>query len=538
MSAPGPDGGAGPVPGAGRPSRNDLGRYYFVLRAVSEIVAASHPLDETLTLVLKVVAEATAADRGLALVLDRKSSALTPLAEHRFRDALRLSLSIPIGFGPLGQAATGAVVKSPVAGDSPSAAVELAPGLAANLRAFVCQPMRTSEEVLGVLLLAKARRSAPFTEAAEDLIRACSDLAGIAVKRSDLLRDSQLDETTGAFNFRALIGNLEDELARAGRDSRPFSVLFLELDDFGRLNDRFGHLVGNMALKLLAETLKSSTRKRSGVRAPDIVARLGGDEFVVILPATDKETARLVAERIRAKTEMLQFPTGAAATVSTPLTVSIGVATYPCDGGTIKELLDRSDRAMYEAKTRGKNQVFLFSSDLLGKAVDYQKSRTDTVDRMTGLQHESSFRPALARGIRAAATYGQPLSLAILDLDDFKKLNDEAGHAAGDAVLRGVADALRSLTGEKGQVYRLTGDSFALILPAVGKEEAVALVDAIRREIGAKVWQPRGRRALQVAMTAGVASLPKDTVSSEELVMKAELALHHGKQRGGNCTEV
>lgn len=522
-------------PGAGRPPRDDLVGYYFVLRAVSEIVAASHPLDETLALILKVVAEATGADRGLTLVLDRKSSVLTPITEYRFRDALRLGFTIPIGYGPLGQAATGTIVKSP--GSGAATPVELAPGWATGLRVFICQPLRTSEEVLGVLLLAKVRRPSPFTEAAEDLIRTCAELAAVAVKRSDLLRDSQLDETTGAFNFRALISNLEDELARAGRDSRPFSVLFLELDDFGLLNDRYGHLVGNMALKLLAETLKVSTRKRSSVRTPDIVARLGGDEFVIILPATDKETARLVAERIRAKVEALQSPTGAATPASTTLTVSIGVATYPADGETIKELLDRSDRAMYEAKSRGKNQVFLFSSDLLGKKVDYQKGRSSAIDRMTGLWHESSFRPALARGIRAAATYGHPLSLALLDLDQFRQLNDEAGHAAGDAVLRGVADTLQALTGEKGQVYRLTGDSFALILPAMAKEEAVSFVDGIRQEVAGKVWPAGGRRVLKVTLTAGVAALPKDTVSSEELVMKADLALHHGKQRGGDCVE-
>jgi diguanylate cyclase (GGDEF)-like protein len=523
--------------GRARPSRDDLAHHYFVLRAVSQAVAASHALDDTLALILRLAAEAVGADRGLILTVDSKSSALTVAAEYRFRDMVRPGFALPLGYGAAGQVATTGSALSLPDGGTGDLTLALAPGQAIRVRALCCQPARTAHEILGVLVVVRTRRGGSFPEAAEDLLRACADQAAVAIKREWLLRDSQLDELTGLFNFRALIGSLESELRRADRESRPFSLLMLELDDFTLINNKYGHLVGNMALKLLAETIRTPTRKRSSVRTPDIVARLGGDEFVVILPATDKPTAAMVAERIRATVEKGALAEGATP-IAGPMTVSIGVATYPEDGTTVKELLDKSDRAMYEAKAAGKNRVWAYSPELLTRMLRYERAASDAIDDLTGLWCERTFRPGLAREVKAAGMYGYPLSLVRMDFDRLKALNEEAGYPSGDALLKQVAALTQGMVRGKGQVYRCAGDEFAIILPAMDKDESLALAEQVRAAVSDRRWPLLSGGERKFTFTAGVASLPKDTVSAEELVMKADLAVHRGKQQGGDRVEV
>ena len=140
---------------------------------------------------------------------------------------------------------------------------------------------------------------------------------------------------------------LEREVERAKRYKKPLSILLLDIDDFKRINDTQGHLVGDKVLKELVEEI------RKNVRRVDMLGRYGGEEFVVVLPETGLREAKKVAEKIRKRVERKNF------THSLKVTISIGVAELDLLKDTVDFLLSKADNAMYVAKRKGKNNVCL-----------------------------------------------------------------------------------------------------------------------------------------------------------------------------------
>lgn len=155
------------------------------------------------------------------------------------------------------------------------------------------------------------------------------------------------DDLTCLYNLRFFNRSLETEHQRASRFGRAYSLIFLDLDGLREVNARRGHLAGGQVLKQVGEFLNGR------IRRIDLPARIGGDEFVIICPETAKTAARMVAERLRYGIQRLQDAQGK----SLGITASIGVATFPDDGALPDDVLQRADRALYEAKALGKNRV-------------------------------------------------------------------------------------------------------------------------------------------------------------------------------------
>ena len=174
-------------------------------------------------------------------------------------------------------------------------------------------------------------------------------LQSAAVRLSRAEIDAITDALTGLYNHRYLHERLSEELHRARDQQRPLSVLFCDLDHFKRYNDASGHSAGDAVLREVAHVIEQS------VRNVDVAARYGGEEFVVLLVETGRETALVVAERIRERIRAAGFTAG-----GVPLTVSIGVAGYPDDADRREDLLNKADWAMYLAKRRGRDQVASF----------------------------------------------------------------------------------------------------------------------------------------------------------------------------------
>jgi diguanylate cyclase (GGDEF)-like protein len=172
---------------------------------------------------------------------------------------------------------------------------------------------------------------------------------------SRLRRLATLDGLTGALNRATYMRMSEHELLVAKRRRQPVAIVMLDADFFKRVNDNYGHDVGDEVLKLLSATCRST------LRAVDVIGRLGGEEFALTLPDTQPEGAELVAERLRARIAALEVSTKKGVL---KFTVSIGVAFYPDHGDEIAPLLKAADEALYVAKHGGRNRVVLASASV------------------------------------------------------------------------------------------------------------------------------------------------------------------------------
>ncbi|MDQ2688642.1 MAG: GGDEF domain-containing protein, partial [Chloroflexota bacterium] len=159
---------------------------------------------------------------------------------------------------------------------------------------------------------------------------------------------SRTDPLTGLFNRSQLFVTLDQEVSRTRRSDRGFCVLMIDLDGLKAINDSAGHLRGDEVLRTLGSIIRGS------IRTVDSAYRYGGDEFVVLLPETDIVGAFVVAEKIRAGAEELGMTLDGTESLTS---VSIGLVSHPEDGLGAEELMAAADRAMYQAKKLGKNQI-------------------------------------------------------------------------------------------------------------------------------------------------------------------------------------
>ena len=175
--------------------------------------------------------------------------------------------------------------------------------------------------------------------------------AELREKNATLARLSTTDPVTGLRNRRYVTEFLSLELLRAARYKTPLAVLMLDLDHFKRINDTYGHRVGDTVLQAVAEVLRGT------LRATDVAGRYGGEEFLVVLPQTDLQGAAVLGERVRAAIEQTTIPVEGAEPLS--VTVSIGVAALGDGACSAEQLVERADAALYAAKDAGRNRVAL-----------------------------------------------------------------------------------------------------------------------------------------------------------------------------------
>ena len=195
----------------------------------------------------------------------------------------------------------------------------------------------------------------------EELAPAETDFLGLFAKQiemaitiADLFQavreEAVTDALTGLYNRRYFEESLNKEVARAKRQNTPFSVIGIDLDFLKKINDTYGHSYGDLAIKTIADILKSNAR------SIDIPARIGGEEFDVLLPGISSDGAMIAAERIRKAIESKEIETIG------HITGSLGVATFLEHTSNVEELLELTDQAMYSSKRNGRNQVTLAKS--------------------------------------------------------------------------------------------------------------------------------------------------------------------------------
>ncbi|MGM0471205.1 MAG: diguanylate cyclase [Bacillota bacterium] len=220
-----------------------------------------------------------------------------------------------------------------------------------EMKSVIVVPLKLRDEIIGLIPAVNTMMSHTFDEDDERFLSTLSNQVAVAIENARIYNQMEemaiRDGLTGLYNHSYFQRTLSSELERVKRYNQQLSLLLLDIDNFKKVNDNYGHPVGDQVLKQLADKLKKITRQM------DIVARYGGEEFAIILPETGTKGAKKLAKRInQAIREMVVEEEG----VKISITVSIGLTTYQ-DHLSQKELISRVDEALYQAKEEGKDRI-------------------------------------------------------------------------------------------------------------------------------------------------------------------------------------
>ena len=172
----------------------------------------------------------------------------------------------------------------------------------------------------------------------------------LSLVHKQMRKQAYTDDLTGMGNRRAFYQQAEAEIKLVGLDKTPLALLLIDIDFFKRVNDRFGHVFGDHAIKKLSDVILKI------VRSNDVQGRIGGEEFAILAPNTDLQGAEDLAERIRSATESMELLAG---TQTVKLTVSIGVTAFDLAADNLNSVMERADKGLYQAKRFGRNQVVI-----------------------------------------------------------------------------------------------------------------------------------------------------------------------------------
>ena len=234
-----------------------------------------------------------------------------------------------------------------------------------GIRSIVVIPVIFRDEVIGTLLLRTSRKRRSFTKREIDLCIALANVSANALynallheklsrEKTRLERFAITDYLTGIYNIRYFYNRIEEEFSRAVRYRLPLSCIMFDIDHFKKVNDNFGHRVGDIILREFAQLVKMHTRRS------DVFARYGGEEFILLLPQTPVKGAVAEAERIRIAIKEHQFD---AIRKKIDIAVSIGISCRPHKKiKNYDDLINLADNAMFAAKKKGRDRIVVSPS--------------------------------------------------------------------------------------------------------------------------------------------------------------------------------
>lgn len=236
-------------------------------------------------------------------------------------------------------------------------------------KSVICAPLYEDNRLLGILMVHQSQYERSWKESERNLIAALADQIAITISHRQLFaqvkQQAITDGMTGLYNHIYLKNRLAQEIRRAERKDVPCSLLMIDLDLLKQINDRFGHPIGDTAIRQVAWTLKNV------LRSGDTAARYGGEEFAVILPETPLAEAALIAERLCRKVNEQSIPNVGA------ISISVGAATFPEQANGADELVEIADKALYSAKRSGRNQICIWSEELEEKEIFYSAKQAN-----------------------------------------------------------------------------------------------------------------------------------------------------------------
>jgi diguanylate cyclase (GGDEF)-like protein len=222
---------------------------------------------------------------------------------------------------------------------------------------ILCVPLKTHGKVVGVIEIVNPRKKVASKWQDLPALKILADYAAIAIENSRLVAEIQrkciTDDYTDLYNARYLHQTLDELIQKARMEGTSFALVFVDVDNFKQVVDAHGHLLGSQVLKEVGQAIASCLSK------DDILTKYGGDEFVIVLPGRSRTEARALTEKILKTVRDSSYLTSEPAPVR--VTASFGIALFPADAETKKDILIRADNAMYMVKRSTKNGVAVIS---------------------------------------------------------------------------------------------------------------------------------------------------------------------------------
>jgi diguanylate cyclase (GGDEF)-like protein len=304
------------------------------------------------------------AERASLLVYDEATKELTLKAAIGIPTDIAEVSSMRLGEGISGEALEAG---RPVMVDDLEAA-GLTPAPAERqykTKSFISYPIAIGGRRIGVLNVTDKSGGGNYDEVDLSLLEIVAPQVALALERAEWQEKAEqfqlmsiTDPLTSLPNRRYLEERLAEEVNRSRRYEQPLSFLMVDIDDFKLYNDLNGHQAGDLALQMTAQGLKGT------LRSADVASRYGGEEFSVLLPQTSLHEAGVIAERMREKIELTRFPHGKSQPLGA-VTISIGVSTFSGAVNTAEQIIWAADRALYQAKSEGKNKLAFYEDPTL-----------------------------------------------------------------------------------------------------------------------------------------------------------------------------
>jgi diguanylate cyclase (GGDEF)-like protein len=324
-----------------------------IFHDVAKALTSSLDLDSILQTILDKMAEYFRPDTWSLLMVDEaKNELYFAIAVGSAAEALK-NVRLKIGEGIAGHVAKyGEKLIVPDVSADPRFAKRIDQTTQWETQSIICVPVKSKLRVQGVIQLVNVDL-AHFGNEESFFLQALCDYAAIAIENARSVEKIQeltiTDDCTGLYNARHLYKTLETEVYRSSRFGYEFSVLFIDLDHFKQVNDTHGHLIGSKLLAEIGYLIKAQ------LRLIDFAFRYGGDEFVVLLPQTDKDSAMVVARRLRDSLRASCFCREEGLNLN--VRASMGLATYPHDAKTPHDIIRQADGMMYEVKNSTRDNI-------------------------------------------------------------------------------------------------------------------------------------------------------------------------------------
>lgn len=320
------------------------------LYQVAKSLGKSLEMKKTLYLIMQETKRAINFHTGIIYLWHEEKGVLTPASVlSPYKKNLR-DIGYKLGEGLIGSVAEN-MEPAFISDTKHDLSLRNSPGVTQFLRSVMAVPLIVENKINGVMLIGK-KEPGVFNEKHLQLLTILGGQAAVAMANALLykqIKDQSItDGLTQLFNHRLFYQKVTEEFERAKRYSSIFSLIMMDIDNFKKFNDSYGHLIGDSALKLVSKIIKEN------IRSVDIACRYGGEEFAILLPETSNKQAVIVAERIKSSIANTIMDIN---DLKLKVTVSVGVTTYPNDSQDLTELVDRVDQALYFSKENGKDKV-------------------------------------------------------------------------------------------------------------------------------------------------------------------------------------